>query len=101
MQASSLPERPSADCAPGDIGVGANTWYHVPSFASFKLDYFYIDGNDRKQCDQLPGQPFVSGNGANGCFKGWWVIALPGPGAVGLGTITPSTTNQLGVQLIK
>jgi Putative Flp pilus-assembly TadE/G-like len=89
------------DCDPGDIGVGNNTWYHVPSFASFKLDYFYIDGNDRKQCDQLPGQPFVSGNGANGCFKGWWVIALPGPGAVGLGTITPSTTNQLGVQLIK
>ena len=43
------------DCAPGDIGVGANTWYHIPSFASFKLDYFYINGNDRKQCDKLPG----------------------------------------------
>ena len=98
---SSLLDRRSADCDPGDIGVGANTWYHVPSFASFKLDYFYIDGNDRKECEKLPGQPFVSGNGANGCFKGWWVIALPGPGAVGLGQITPSTTNQLGVQLIK
>jgi hypothetical protein len=43
----------------------------------------------------------VSGNGANGCFKGWWVAALPGPGAIELGNITPSTTNQLGVQLIK
>ena len=89
------------DCAPGDIGVGTNTWYHIPSFASFKLDAVYISGNDRKECDKLPGQPFVSGNGANGCFKGWWVIALPGPGAIDLGPVTPSTSNKLGVQLIK
>ena len=84
----------------GEIGVGANTWYHIPCFASFKIDLFYIDGNDRKQCDNPPGAPFVSGNGANGCFKGWWVCAArprrhrPRP-------VTPSTSNQLGVQLIK
>lgn len=89
------------DCPSGDIGVGANTWYHIPSFASFKLDTFLVDGNDRKQCGQYPGSPFVSGNGASGCFKGWWVVALPGPGAIDLGNVTPSTTNQLGVQLIK
>jgi hypothetical protein len=62
-------------CPNGQIGVGANTWYHIPEFASFKLDQFYINGNDRKECDKAPGSPFVSGNGANGCFKGWWVIA--------------------------
>jgi hypothetical protein len=90
-----------SDCPPGDIGVGVNTWYHVPNFASFKLDWFYINGNDRKECDNLPGAPFVSGNGANGCFKGWWVVALPAPGAIDLGPVTPSTTNRLGVQLIK
>lgn len=90
-----------ADCAPGDIGVGANTWYHIPSFGSFKVDYVYIDGNDRKQCDQLPGSPFVSGNGANGCLKGWWMVAIPGAGVIDLQAITPSTTNKLGVQLIK
>jgi hypothetical protein len=90
-----------ADCPPGQIGVGANTWYHIPSFASFKIDAFYISGNDRKQCDKAPGAPFVSGNGSNGCFKGWWVVAIPGPGAIDLGVVTPSTTNQLGVQLIK
>ena len=90
-----------SDCPPGDIGVGANTWYHIPTFASFKLDYIYISGNDRKQCDKAPGAPFVSGNGANGCLKGWWVVALPSPGAVGLGAIAPSTSNNLGVQLIK
>ena len=45
--------------------------------------------------------PYVSGNGANGCLKGWFVVALPGPGAINLGTVTPSTTNQLGVQLIR
>ena len=89
-----------ADCTAG-AGTGVNTWYHIPEFASFKIDQFYIDGNDRKQCDQPPGSPFVSGNGANGCFKGWWVVALPGPGAIDLGAVTPSTTNQLGVQLIK
>jgi hypothetical protein len=88
------------DCTSG-IGDGVNTWYHIPSFASFKLDMVYINGNDRKECNKLPGQPFVSGNGANGCFKGWWVIALPGPGAIDLQAVTPSTSNKLGVQLIK
>jgi len=88
-------------CPDSDIGVGANTWYHVPTFASFKLDLFYIDGNDRKECDKPFGTPYVGGNGSNGCFKGWWVTALPSPGAINLKSITPSTTNQLGVQLIK
>ena len=90
-----------SDCDSEDIGVGTNTWYHIPSFASFKLDWFYINGDDRKECDKLPGAPFVTGNGANGCFKGWWVIALPAPGAIDLGPVTPSTSNRLGVQLIK
>jgi Flp pilus assembly protein TadG len=89
------------DCPSGQIGVGVNTWYHIPSFGSFKVDYFYLDGNDRKECDNAPGQPYVSGNGSNGCVKGWWVIALPGPGSVGLGSVSPSTTNKLGVQLIR
>jgi Putative Flp pilus-assembly TadE/G-like len=89
------------DCPAGQIGVGANTWYHIPKFASFKLDAFYMNGNDKKQCEQAPGQPYVSGNGSNGCFKGWWIIALPGPGQIDLGPVTPSTTNQLGVQLIR
>jgi len=90
-----------ADCPGSEIGTGINTWYHIPSFASFKLDWAYISGSDRKQCDQLPGTPFVSGNGANGCLKGWWVAALPGPGTINPGAVTPSTSNQLGVQLIK
>ena len=89
------------DCAPGNIGVGANTWFHVPTFASFKLDLAYLSGADRKECDKLPGAPFVSGNGANGCLKGWWVVALPTPGGINLGTVTPSSSNRLGVQLIK
>ena len=89
------------DCDPGDIGVGINTWYHIPAFANFKVDAFYISGNDRKLCDDPPGTPFVSGNGSNGCFKGWWVAALQGPGEVGIGDVNPSSTNQLGVQLIR
>jgi hypothetical protein len=90
-----------ADCPAGQIGVGANTWYHIPAFGSFKVDAFYLNGNDRKQCDKPPGAPFVVGNGSNACFKGWWIVGLPGPGAIELGPVTPSTTNQLGVQLIK
>jgi hypothetical protein len=89
------------DCPAGQIGTGTNTWYHVPSYFSFYLDYFYINGNDKQQCDASPGQPFVSGNGSNGCFKGWWTVAIPGPGTVGLGSVTPSTANRLGIQLIK
>jgi hypothetical protein len=90
-----------ADCPGGQIGVGANTWYHIPAFASFKVDAFYLSGNDRKECDKPPGAPYVGGNGSNACFKGWWIVGLPGPGAIVLGPVTPSTTNQLGVQLIK
>ena len=89
------------DCPPGEIGVGSNTWYHIPSFGGFLLDYIYINGNDRKECDNAPGQPYVTGNGANGCLKGWWTIPVPGPGAIELGSVSPSTTNRLGVQLIK
>jgi hypothetical protein len=96
------PSGPNLDaCAPGNIGVGANTWYHIPSFGSFHVDWFYLNGANRKNCDQPPGQPYVSGNGANGCLKGWWTIALPGPGAIDLGSVTPSTSNKLGVQLIR
>ena len=88
-------------CPAGQIGVGANTWYHIPSFGSFKVDLFYINGNDRKECDNAPGSPFVSGNGANGCLKGWWTVALSGPGVIDLGAVSPNTTNRLGVQLIR
>ena len=98
-----------AACAPGDIGTGSNTWYHIPTFASFKLAVsnptdlgpFYLNGNDKKLCGQLPGNPLGDGNGADGCYKGWWVVGLPTPGAINLGPVTPSTSNQLGVQLIK
>lgn len=90
-----------SDCPSGQIGVGANTWYHIPSFGGFLLDAIYINGNDRKECDNAPGQPFVTGNGANGCLKGWWTVPVPGPGAIDLGAVSPSTTNRLGVQLIK
>jgi hypothetical protein len=89
-----------ADCT-GRIGTGTNTWYHIPSFANFKLDYAYISGGDRKECEKPFGAPYVSGNGANGCIKGWWVVAVPGPGTINPGGVTPSTSNQLGVQLIK
>jgi hypothetical protein len=89
------------DCPSGEIGVGNNTWYHIPSFGGFKLDYIYLTGANRKACDDPPGQPYVTGNGANGCLKGWWTIPVPGPGAIDLGQVSPSTTNRLGVQLIK
>jgi Flp pilus assembly protein TadG len=90
-----------AACAAGDIGTGSNTWYHIPTFASFKLDAFFLNGNDKKQCGQLPGTPLGASNGADGCFKGWWVVGLTSPGAINLGPVTPNTSNQLGVQLIK
>jgi hypothetical protein len=90
-----------ADCASGDIGVGTNTWYHIPTFASFKLDSVYISGNDRKECGKAPGSPFVSGNGSNGCFKGWWTYALVSPGSIDLSPISVGDTRPIGVQLIK
>ena len=81
-------------------GNGNNLQYHIVQFQAFELDTAYISGNNHPQCNSAPGQPYVDGNGSNGCIKGWWTKAIM-TGAVQIGNITQGTNQTLGVQLIR
>ncbi len=79
---------------------GNNTHFRIPFFVGFLLDRTYTSGSNTNECNALPGAPFVGGNGASGCFKGWFTkIVGPGEVVVGPGPGGPATPT--GVQLIK
>jgi Flp pilus assembly protein TadG len=81
-------------------GNGNNLQYHITQLHAFLLDTAYTNGNNHPACNSAPGSPFIGGNGANGCLKGWWTDVIL-TGAVSLGNITVGTDQPLGVQLIK
>ena len=81
-------------------GNGDNFYYHVPKFVGFMLDRAYIQGSNNSRCNLAPGKPFVGGNGATGCFKGWFVREiLQGP--VVSGGTGPQDPGVIGIQLIR
>ena len=81
-------------------GQGNNFTYHVPKFVGFMLDRAYISGSNKAMCNSGYGQPYVSGNGATGCFKGWFVREiLQGP--VVSGGTGPQDPGIIGIQLIR
>jgi len=79
---------------------GNNTYFRMPFLVGFLLDRTYTSGSNTNECNSTPGAPLVGGNGANGCFKGWFTkIVGPGEVVVGPGPGGPATPT--GVQLIK
>ncbi len=82
----------TSGCPPANVGGnGVNQWYHLPSFAAFRLDApkgAYTNGNNSGVCD--------TGNGATDCVIGTFVDY------VGQGTVGPPDPNStnFGVQLI-
>ena len=79
--------------------AGNNTYYRIVAIGNFVLDQAYIQSNN-PECNQLPGSPFVGGNGSTGCLKGWFVEALNFGAPVGI----PSNTtpwSAYGTQLIR
>lgn len=88
------PSNPELDgCPPANTGgSGVNQWYHLPSFAAFRLDYpkgAYINGTNTVPCD--------TGNGATSCIVGTFVRYVGG-GAVG--EWDPEAA-MAGVQLVR
>ena len=81
-------------------GNGSGLQYHVVQLFGFILDHAYIQGNNHPECNSLPGQPFVDGNGDNGCLKGWWTKPILS-GEIHLGVVPPGNDAPLGVQLIQ
>lgn len=77
-------------------GTGSGLQYHIIRFQAFYLDAAYITGNNVDQCDPA----LVGKNGSNGCLTGWFTDALA-PSPVHIGGITQSSTQTLGVQLIR
>ncbi|HEX5397056.1 MAG TPA: pilus assembly protein TadG-related protein [Candidatus Limnocylindria bacterium] len=80
-------------------GNGNNFYYHIPKVASFMLDRVYTSGGNSAECNELPGAPFIGGNGATGCFKGWF-IQYSTQGPVGAGATGPNDPGIIGIQLI-
>lgn len=92
----------SAVCPDGDwSGQGAQLAYHVPYWQGFKLDAAYTGGND-PECGELPGEPQMAdgGNGATGCFKGWFVSRTGAPSSISTGIINPGDPVPMGVILV-
>lgn len=81
-------------------GNGNNFYYHIPKIASFMLDRVYTSGSNSAECNVAPGQPFIGGNGATGCFKGWF-IQYSDQGPVGAGATGPNDPGIIGIQLIR
>ncbi len=88
-------------CVGGTAGSGANRYYHIPYFLGFHLYATYTSGNNGGPCNSAPGSPFVSGNGGNGCFKGWITRLVAGPGAVSVNPQPGSPATPLSITLIK
>jgi hypothetical protein len=89
-------------CEPQDregSGNGNNFYYYIPYFAGFMIDQAYTGGNDA-ECNEAPGAPLPAGNGATGCFKGWFVryVTL---GPVGPAASGPQDPSAIGIQLIR
>ncbi len=81
-------------------GNGNNFYYHIPYFAGFMIDRAYIQGNNTATCNNPPGGPVSGGNGATGCFKGWFIRYVT-QGPVGSGATGPQDPAAIGVQLIR
>jgi hypothetical protein len=88
------------NCPGGDgTGNGDNFYYYVKTFAGFMIDQVYIGGSD-DECQEAPGAPVAEGNGATGCFKGWFIrYVINGP--VGSGASGPQDPSVIGIQLIR
>jgi len=81
-------------------GQGNNFYYHIRYFVGFMIDQAYVSGSNTAACNSGPGQPYISGNGASGCFKGWFVKQiLQGP--VSAGASGPQDPSDIGIQLIR
>lgn len=93
------PDQPTCPGGNGS-GNGNNFYYHIPKVASFMLDRVYTSGGNSAECNSPPGSPFIGGNGATGCFKGWF-IQYSDQGPVGAGATGPNDPGIIGIQLIR
>lgn len=85
----------------GSTGGGNNYYWHIPKITGFMLDHAYISGNNKVTCNTPPGgPPYIAGNGASGCFKGWFTYySTVGP--VGAGATGADDPGAIGIQLIR
>ena len=93
---------PSQPTCPGGNGSGNgnNFYYYIPRVASFMVDQVYTSGGNSPECNTGPGGPAIGGNGATGCFKGWFIAYLE-EGPVGPGATGPQDPGVIGIQLIR
>ena len=89
------------DCPADQIGVGTNTWYHIPIFGSFKVDAVLHQRQRPQAVRQASRRPVRQRQRGQRLPQGLVGRGLSVPGAIDLVTVSPSTTNRLGVLLIR
>ena len=82
-------------------GNGNNFYYHISKWTNFMVDRVYTGGSNPVECSQAPGYPPSGGNGATGCFKGWFVGPYVISGPVGSGATGPGDASVIAIQLIR
>ncbi|MCA1571779.1 MAG: pilus assembly protein TadG-related protein [Chloroflexi bacterium] len=99
---SGQPANDDDTCQPIDAegsGGGSGMYYHIPYWQGFKMDAAYTGGNDA-ECGLAPGLPLAEGNGATGCFKGWFVSRTFGPAFISTGQVDPGDPVPTAVILV-
>lgn len=80
-------------------GTGSNMWYHFRDWTAFEIDWINLNGGST-HCDTSAVVPGATGNGATGCFRGWF-REYRGPGVLGPPTGTETEFTPWGVELVK
>lgn len=80
-------------------GQGQDMWYHFNGWTAFEIDWVDLNGGTGR-CGTTEEVPGTTGNGATGCFRGWFREFL-GPGELGAPTGDETSFTKWGVELIK
>lgn len=85
-------------CTVGE-GQGQDMWYHLAGWTDFEIDWVDLNGGSAV-CGTVDEVEGTTGNGATGCFRGWFRQFL-GPGELGAPTGDESSLTKWGVELSK
>jgi len=83
-------------CAVGP-GQGQDMWYHFNGWTAFEINWVDLNGGTSK-CGTTGEIEGTTGNGATGCFHGWFRKFL-GPGELGPPTGSETSNTNWGVEL--
>ena len=97
--------RDLSDCAPGDVGMnGAQGWYYLVSFADFRLENSYVQGNHEAECND-PALVSTAGtegavNPPDNCLIGYFKAPVVAGEFEAGGMVPESSFSPVAIQLV-